>query len=156
MPRISRPSFASRTRPTKLASAPTSTRPRVSASSSRPTSKSSAWTRTNGTSASGDRREEGDLVAGLQGRGGIGHALVHGDAPGLARSEGRRPAIVALPQLLHEGRHGGRSRRERHLLAGASDALAQAREIEERHHHAKSLADESRPREPQVLEDEAG
>ena len=43
------PSLASRTRPTKLARPPTSERPRVRDSSSRPTSKSSVCTRTRAT-----------------------------------------------------------------------------------------------------------
>src|SRR6266852_1592445 len=111
------PSFSSRTRPTKLATAPTSLRPRVSASSSRPTSKSASWTRTRGTSASGDGREEGDLVAGLERRRGIGHLLVHGDAPALAGGERLGPALVAIAQLLDEARHGRVAVRKRNLLA---------------------------------------
>src|SRR5438309_28203 len=62
MASIACPSLSWRTRPTKLASAPTSLRPWASASSSRPTSKSASWIRTRGTSASGDGREEGELV----------------------------------------------------------------------------------------------
>src|SRR5689334_806684 len=95
MPWIEWPSLASRTRPTKLARPPTSRRPFVRASSSRPTSKSSVWTRTRATLASGDRREERHLVAGFHGRGEVGHLLVYRDAPPLARRERLRPAAIA-------------------------------------------------------------
>src|SRR5437870_7451467 len=134
---IAWPSLSSRTRPTKLASAPTSLRPRASASSSRPTSKSASWMRTRGTSASGDGREEGDLVARLERRRGIGHLLVDGDAPALAGGERLGPALVAIAQLLEQARHGRVRVRKRDLLARAADALAQAGEVEDRHHEGQ-------------------
>src|SRR5689334_8162751 len=117
MPWIAWPSLASRTRPTKLARPPTSRRPRVSASSSRPTSKSSFCTRTRSTSAAGDRGKERDLVAGLHGGGEVGHLLVHGDAPLLAGSERLGPTAFARTKLVQERRHRVRRAGERHLLA---------------------------------------
>src|SRR5579862_5309823 len=131
MPEMAWPSLASRTRPMKLATAPTSTRPRVSDSSSRPTSKSCSWTRTVGMLAARDRRKEGHLVARLDGRGGIRHALVHGHAPRLRGSERLAPARVAGAQLLDQRGHRSGRPRQRHLLARTAEALAQAREVEQ-------------------------
>src|ERR1700674_2028409 len=102
MPLTAEPSFASRTSPTKLASAPTSRRPRVSDSSARPMSKSSFCTRTVGTLPSGHGRKERHFIARLEGRGEVGHLLVHGHAPGLAGREGLGPARVARTQLIHQ------------------------------------------------------
>src|SRR5260221_9148162 len=100
MPRMAWPSFASRTNPTKLATAPTSLRPPVIASSSLPTSKSSACTRTIAISASGDGRAESHFVAHLERRLETRHLLVHRHAPRLARREGIRPARLAATQLV--------------------------------------------------------
>src|SRR5690242_14370179 len=126
MPWIERPSLASRTRPTKLARPPTSRRPFVRASSSRPTSKSSVWTRTRGTLTSGDRREERHLVAGLKRRSEVRHLLVHGDPPLLARPERVRPAALAGAQLVDERGHGVGGSFERYLLARTAERLAEA------------------------------
>src|SRR6185295_19866703 len=119
MPRMAWPSLASRTRPTKLASPPTSLRPRVSDSSSRPTSKSSVWTRTRAISAARDRGKERHLVARLHRRRKVGHLLVHRHAPALSGCERLGPAAIALAQLPDEHRHGRTTRRERELLARA-------------------------------------
>src|ERR1700739_2163011 len=109
------PSFAARTSPTKLAWAPTSVRPRVIASSSRPASKSSSWIRTRATLAPRDRREERDLVARVHRRVEVRHLLVHGHAPRAARREGLGPAAASLAQRIDEGGNR-RASRERHFL----------------------------------------
>src|SRR5258708_7472842 len=131
MPLTRDPSFASRTRPTKLASAPTSARSRVSASSSRPVSKSSCWTRTRGKLASRDRWKERNLIAGTHGRGRARHLLVHRYAPWAPGREGLGPARVARTQLVDEGRDGGIAGRKRELLARDAEALAKAGEVEQ-------------------------
>src|SRR5258707_3927479 len=137
MPRMAGPSFASRTNPTKLATAPTSFRPPVNASSSRPTSKSSACTRTIAIAAPGDGREESHFVAHLERRREIRHLLVHRHAPGLAGREGIRPGRVAGTQVLDQ--RGDRARGgQRHELARATEALPEAGEVEKRHHERPS------------------
>src|SRR5260221_12145404 len=114
MPRMAWPSFAWWTNPTKLATAPTSLRPPVNASSSGPTSKSSACTRTIAISASGDGREESHFVAHLERRRETRHLLVHRHAPGLAGREGIRPGRVAGTQVVDQrgDRARGGQRRE--------------------------------------------
>src|SRR5689334_6864952 len=129
------PSFAARTRPTKLAWAPTSLRPRVMASSSRPVSKSPSCTRTfAATLTSRDRWKERHLVARLHGRGEARHLLVHGHAPGLAGRERLGPAGAAGAEGVDHRADGGPGL-ERHLLARDTDRLAQAREIEDGDRH---------------------
>src|SRR6185503_16505237 len=103
------PSLVSRTSPMKLATAPTSRRPFVSASSSRPASKSSAWIRMKGTLTSGHRREERDLVPRLDRRREVRHVLVHGDAKALVGRERVGPLRVAITQLGDEHRDRGYS-----------------------------------------------
>src|SRR5258706_1827576 len=154
MPRMGWPSFTSRTSPTKLASAPTSARPRVSDSSSRPTSKSPDWTRTLSMRPlpAGDGRKERDLVAGLEWRRGMGHLLVHRDAPLFRRGEGLGPARVPRAQVLHQGGDGWRPGGKGDLLPRTAEAFAQAREVEQGHH---ALAHQAGAIEPQVLNDEA-
>src|SRR5579862_8113287 len=111
------PSFASRTSPVKLASAPTSLRPRVIASSSRPVSKSASWMRTVGTLAPGHRREECDLVAGFHRRGEVRHLLVDGDAPRFSGREGLAPQAVTIAKLVDERRDRRAALVQRELLA---------------------------------------
>src|SRR4051812_32863904 len=106
MPLTALPSLEARTSPVKLATAPTSVRPRVSASSSRPVSKSSAWMRTEGISAAGDRGKERHFVTGLERRGKVGHLLVHRDAPLLAGGERLAPAAIARAQAVEQRRDG--------------------------------------------------
>src|SRR4029078_4839433 len=107
-------------------------RPRVNASTSRPASKSASCTRTRGTLASGHRRKQRYLVAGLERRRRIGHLLVHRDAPALARRERLGPALVAIAKLLQQARHRRGAARRRDLLARAAETFAQGCEIEDR------------------------
>src|SRR5215469_4077852 len=122
----------SRTRPMKDVTPPISLRPRVSAAISAPGSKSSRWTRII-ASASGDRREERDLVAGFE-------AMVVGDVFAIDRDAhqlrvGQRVDIIrpARLQPIDELRHGRDAARRIEHLFGRADLLPQPGEIEEFH-----------------------
>src|SRR5438105_368083 len=153
MPAMASPSFSPRTSPTKLAIAPISLRPRASASSSCPTSKSVSCTRTRATLASRHRRKERDFVAGTQRRREIRHLLVDRDAPALAGRERVGPGIAAAAQLVDEARDGCRAAGKRHLLARAAEAFAQAGEVKNGDHGES--AHQARAIQTQVLDDEA-
>src|SRR5579863_2904332 len=132
MPLILSPPAMSRTRPMKLVTPPISVRPRVSAAISAPGSKSSRWTRII-ASASGDRREECDLVARL-------HAMRVADIFAIDRDAHefrivQRLGVVGPTRLqpineLGDGRD--RARRIDGLFRG-SDSLPQRGEIEDFH-----------------------
>src|SRR5262245_36191349 len=100
----------SRTRPTKLTTPPISCRPLVRALSSAPTSKSSRCTRIM-ASASGHRREDGDLVASGDGMVVLHIGLVHRHAHhreifqrlGMAGRAGLEP-VEQCTDALHLGR----------------------------------------------------
>src|SRR5690348_10203905 len=122
----------SRTSPMKDVTPPISRRPRVSAAISAPGSKSSRWTRII-RSASGDRREEGDLVAGFE-------AMVVGDVFAIDRDAhelgvGQRALVIrpARFQPIDELRHGRDRARGIEILFGGADLLPQPGEIEEFH-----------------------
>src|SRR5438477_541350 len=164
MPAMASPSFSPRTSPTKLAIAPISLRPRASASSSRPTSKSVSCTRTRGTLASRHRRKERDLVAGTQRRRRVAPVdldlrnrlgLVALDEHEVA---GREPLQLVLQrrlrgttQLVHERpalrgahEHFGAARMAMaiRVLAGLVDVELVMRVLDER--HAKPFANRQR------------
>src|SRR5690606_22672864 len=146
------PPLDARTVPTKLATAPTSSRPARSREISAPTSKSSCWTRVSSVgaadrpdapaastvSAPRDRRDEGDFRAVAQGRRGIGAHLVDGDldvAP-LAQRLAPGGAAAAQPgaQLAGAGDVAGQA----HLLAREAQRLPQGGEVQDRDVHGRT------------------
>src|SRR5690625_5221854 len=95
-------SAISRTRPMKTVRPPIDLLPAVSAAISWPGSKSSRCTRTVMASASGHRREEGDLVTGLHRISRSCVLLVHRNAHRLGVAERRRVVVTALRQPREE------------------------------------------------------
>ena len=109
------PPLDARTVPTKLATAPTSSRPARSREISAPTSKSSCWTRVSSVgaadrpdapaastgSAPRDRREEGDFRAVAQGRRRIGEHLVDGVLREVREETGIETRFVELVGFRH-------------------------------------------------------
>src|SRR3954468_11588394 len=91
----------SRTRPTKLATAPTLASREI-ARTSAPRSKSSRWMATfiRRLSPSRDRREKGDFIARLDNDRRLRHVLVDRRAHRAVRSEDARPLAAARPQVL--------------------------------------------------------
>src|SRR6185503_198030 len=123
----------SRTMPTKLATAPTPlSRERFFVSRER--SKSSRCTETF-ISASGHRREERDLVAGADRRGGLGHVLVDGGAHVLLLRERPFPRAAALREVAAQGGDRRHTRRQLKLLGRGAELLAQRSEEENFHFH---------------------
>src|SRR3984893_10081324 len=122
----------SRTSPMKLATPPMRWLPAASRSSSTPTSKSSRCRRIIG-SASGDRWEQGDLVAFAQRVLGSDIILIDGNAHdseipqrlGISAAAGAQP-IEQTRDIPNFGRQGD-------LLLGAPDARSQPGEIEQPH-----------------------
>src|SRR5690349_9109794 len=117
--------------PTKLARPPMSVRPVVSAASSAPTSKSSAWTRIN--SAPRYRWKQGDLVARL-------HRMIEGGvilvdrnfdraAVGECRLMGRAQRLQPVQQFADIAYIG----RRRQLLARFAELAAQPGEVKQLH-----------------------
>src|SRR5579863_6448089 len=122
----------SRTRPTKLATPPMRVLPRLSASNSAPTSKSSRCTRIIG-SPSGHRREERDLVAVRERMAAPDIIVIDRDADRLGFRERLAPAGAARPQPLDKARDIAHLGGQHHLLLGDADARAQPGEIEQLH-----------------------
>src|SRR5690606_16066776 len=114
------PSANSLTRPTKEARPPTRWLPRLSAASSAPASKGSRCTRT-AMSASGDWREQRDLVAWCDRVARLGVLLVDRDAdrPGILESlRETGPAARQPGEQLADRRH---ALRQGDLLLGGAD-----------------------------------
>src|SRR5580658_5511116 len=126
------PPATSRTRPMKLATPPMPVLPRVSSASSAPTSKSSRCTRIT-TSAPGDRREEGDLVARTDRVVPADILLVHGDAQDPRVLERLGESRPAAPEPIEQRRHGSDARRRLYPLLGLADPGAQPGKIEQLH-----------------------
>src|SRR5258708_37618583 len=98
----------SRTRPMNAATAPMRASPLRNAAISRATSKSPVWTRTLiwATLAPGHRREQRDLIAGLDRRVGFRDVEVHRDAH---RPTGRQlggPRATTRAEPCEQRRHG--------------------------------------------------
>src|SRR5574340_1721685 len=117
-------SFTSRTRPTKLATAPTRGLPRVSAAISAPTSKSSCCTRTL-TSASGHRRKERHFIAVADGMVGVRHFLIDRHAQVLEARQ-HCPRLAARGEMGTQSAHAGHVLRQLDALGALSHGFAQA------------------------------
>src|SRR5689334_18393440 len=122
----------SRTSPTNEATPPIRWLPRASLSSSAPTSKSSRWTRITG-SASGDRREERDLVA-------APHRMVPADIFLVDRDPHHREVLQRLGEARPARLQPAEQRADRgHLgrridaLLGDADPAAQPGEVQDFH-----------------------
>src|SRR5512138_563678 len=116
----------SRTRPTKLATAPTFGSREIARTSAE-SSKSSFCTLTFmvPASAAGHRREERDLVARLDARARLHHVPVHRRAHVAARREHGGPRAAPAAQVLAQGADGRDARRQLDLLAARAELLAQ-------------------------------
>src|SRR6185503_20899307 len=126
----------SRTRPTKLATAPILSLPEMSRTS-RPRSKSSFCTETfiRCPSSTGDRREERYLVARLDVRPGLRHRLVQRRAHRPGGREDLRPGPAAGAQVLAQRADGADRGRRVDLLAAAAQLLAQRGEEQDPDFH---------------------
>src|SRR5215472_2976952 len=123
-----------RTVPTKQPMPPMSVRSAVSAASSAPMSKSAVCTLILAMpSASCHRREECDLVAGADARGGVGEVLVHRAANRSAVGEGARVAGAAFHQPGDECVDRAHPCGQRDALQRPAGALAQPGEVEDGH-----------------------
>src|SRR3982750_1277022 len=126
----------SRTRPTKLATAPILALleiPRTSA----PRSKSSSWTLTfiRCRSSTRYRWEECNLIAGLDRRRRLHHVLVHRRADRSIRREHIVPGAAARTQMVTQRTDGGDPRREIELLPRMPELFAQRGEKKQRDSH---------------------
>src|ERR1700690_1407537 len=129
MPATASPSFASRTRPMKLAMAPIAGSARRKAAISAPISKSSRCTRT-AISAPGHRREERDLIARRNWRILAREILVDRNAHRLALAEGGSWGPATRDQLRAEAFHVAGPGRQVEQLLGYAHVFAQPRKVE--------------------------
>src|SRR5215472_125121 len=109
------PPAISRTRPMKLATPPMPWRPSVKRAISAPTSKSSRWTRII-ASASGDRREQRDLVIGA-------HGVAHRHVFLIDRDTHHREILERLGEARAPPLEPAQERGHVHHLGGRLDAL---------------------------------
>src|SRR5690606_33006702 len=144
------PPLDARTVPTKLAMAPTSSRPARRRAISAPTSKSSCWTRvwiakavvrpaepaSSTGSASGDGREERDFGAFAQGGGGVGQHLVDRDLDIAPLSQGLAPGLAAAAQPGAQLAGAGDAAGQADFFARQAERLAQGGEVDDRDVHA--------------------
>src|SRR5690606_12471449 len=122
----------SRTRPTKLATPPMRRFPSVRVAISRPTSNGSRCTRITASSP-GDRRKQGDLVAGPHRMVGADIFLVHGGTDDGAIGQRFGMAGPARLQPVDQLADGGHVRRRADLLFANARAGAQPRKIQDLH-----------------------
>src|SRR3954453_21538196 len=128
--------LTSRTRPTKLATAPTLALLEIPPPST-PRSKSSCWTLTfiRCRSSTRYRWEECNLVAGLDRRRRLHHVLVDRCANWSIRREHIVPGAASSTQMLPQRAEAGNARREIELLARMAELFAQRGEKKQRHSH---------------------
>src|SRR5436190_22346066 len=126
----------SRTRPTKLATAPIELRFEIALTSA-PRSKSSRWMLSliRCPLSTSDRWKERDLVARLDCGGRLHHVLVHRRPDGPVGREHIVPGAAASAQVVTQRGHCGDAGGQFQILARAAELLAQRGEKEERYFH---------------------
>src|SRR6185369_15283063 len=125
------PSLSARQMPVKVATAPISVRPRVSAAISAPMSKSSRCSRIN--SASGHRRKECDLARARDRHVGLHMRMVDRGADDLGVLECVGILLAASGQPRHEVANCAHIGRRIDLLLRLADALAYPGEVQQFH-----------------------